>query len=141
MRCRVPQLVVGTGGSVSGSGHRALVLLFTNRGSTPCHLKGYPGVAALDTSGTQVAQAQRTLSGYLGGATSTATVLLRPGQMASARVEALAYNSGDGSACTPWAGLLVTAPDDTASTQLPWSGDGCSQLEIHPVVPGSTGLA
>jgi len=140
VRCRGPQLVVGTGGSDSASGHRALVLLFTNHGGTPCHLKGYPGVAALDTSGTQVAQAQRTLGGYMGGASSTATVLLRPGQAASALVEALAYNPSDGSACTPWAGLLVTAPDDTASTRLPWTSDGCAQLEIHPVVPGSTGL-
>lgn len=138
--CRAPRIVVSTGGYHAASGHRALVLLFTNQSSTPCHVKGYPGVAGLDATGTQVVQAQRSLRGYMGGTSSIETVLIQPGQTASARVEALAFNPGDGSACNPWAELLVTVPDDTVSTRLPWTSDGCAQLEVHPVVPGGTGL-
>jgi hypothetical protein len=53
------------------------------------------------------------------------------GQSASAMVQAMMFNIADGSACTPYAGLLVTAPDDTESTRLPWGNDGCSERETH----------
>lgn len=52
----------------AGLGHVGLPILFTNAGPRTCVLARYPGVAALDASGTQVAQAQRTPNGYLGRA-------------------------------------------------------------------------
>jgi hypothetical protein len=132
---------VSTGAQNAGSGHRSVVLLFTNTTGQPCRLTGYPGVAGMDTRDAQVAQAQRTPKGYLGGLASgrPPVVTLAPGQSASALVEALAFNASDGSACTPFAGLLVTAPDDTVSTRLPWGNDGCSDLQVHPVVAGTSG--
>lgn len=139
--CRRPGVVVSVGGQDAGSGHRSVTLVFTNAGGQPCQLSGYPGVAGLDAVGSQVAQARRTPSGYLGGLASGSapTVTLSPGRSASARVEALAFNAADGSACTAFGGLLVTAPDDTVSTRLPWGNDGCGDLQVHPVVPGTTG--
>lgn len=142
--CRKAELAVTTAGQSGGSGHRGVVLVFTNSGTRSCQLRGYPGVAALDAAGAQVAQARRTSAGYLGGLASGAqipAVTLSAGQSASAMVEALAFNAADGSACTAYRGLLVTAPDDVESTRLPWDTDGCSDLQVHPVVPGTTGRA
>ncbi len=141
--CKQADLTVSATGTDGGSGHRLVVLVFTNSGSRTCSMYGYPGVAALDADGKQVAQAKRTRSGYMGGlrGTQLPTVVLPPGHAASAGVEALGFNASDGSACTAYQGLLVTAPDDTASTRVPWGNDGCSALEIHPIVPGTTGDA
>ncbi len=141
--CKQADLTVSATGTDGGSGHRLVVIVFTNSGSRTCSMYGYPGVAALDADGKQVAQATRSRSGYMGGLSGThlPTVVLQPGHAASAGVEALAFNPSDGSACTAYQGLLVTAPDDTVSTHLPWGNDGCSGLEIHPVVPGTTGDA
>jgi hypothetical protein len=140
-RCRRPIARVSVGHWDAGSGHRSVALVFTNTGAQPCRLSGYPGVAGLDAAGSQVAQARRTLHGYLGGlsAGSPPVLTLAPGESASALVEALAFNASDGSACTAFGGLLVTVPDDTASTRLPWDSDGCSDLQVHPVVSGTTG--
>jgi Protein of unknown function (DUF4232) len=140
--CLLADLTVTANAGDSGSGHRSVVLVFTNHGSATCRLYGYPGVAALDSHDTQIAQATRTTSGYLGGLGSGRTapnVDLATGQSASAMVEALAFNANDGSACTAYAGLLVTPPNETRSTKLGWPSDGCSDLQIHPVVPGITG--
>jgi hypothetical protein len=54
-------------------------------------------------------------------------------------VEALAIDATTGNSCTPYAGILVTPPNETHSIKLPWPSDGCSVLQIHPVVPGTTG--
>jgi hypothetical protein len=140
--CRKAGLTVSVGPVEGASGHRSVPVLFTNIGAQPCRLRGYPGVAAVDSNERQVAQAKRTLHGYMGGlatGTTLPTVTLLPGRSASALVEALAFNASDGSACTAYYGLLVTAPDDTESTRLPWGNDGCSDLQIHPVVPGTSG--
>jgi len=59
--CRKADLDLSLGSGDSGSGHRSVALIFTNRGAQPCRITGYPGVAALDAGGTQVAQAQRTV--------------------------------------------------------------------------------
>jgi hypothetical protein len=143
-RCERAGLVLSAGMTDAGSGHRSVALVFTNRGAQPCRLHGYPGVAALDANGNQVAQARRTPNGYLGGLATgqqLPTVTLATGQSASALVEALAFSPADGSACAAYQGLLVTAPDDTESTGLPWRTDGCTDLQIHPIVPGSDGRA
>jgi hypothetical protein len=128
-------LTVSTATGDAGAGHRSLTLVFSNHGTAPCRMTGYPGVAGLDGNGTQVAQAVRTLTGYLGGSAKVATITIPVGSSASATVEATAANQ-DGTACTPYVALLVTAPDDTASTKLSWGGDACANLEVHPVTPG-----
>lgn len=140
-RCRTADLTVSAGGTDSSSGHRSVVVTFTNSGDGRCRLHGYPGVAALDTDGTQVAQATRTRHGYEGGLASgpPPTVTLSAGQTASALVEATAFDTSGGGACTPYAGLLVTVPDATRSTRVPWDTDACAGLQVHPVVPGSSG--
>jgi len=95
-KCTVDKLKVTAKDGDAGSGHRSVVLLFTNVSAAPCRLFGYPGVAALDAHDTQVAQARRTLSGYLGGTTQPATTVdISSGQSASALIEASAFGPGD----------------------------------------------
>jgi Protein of unknown function (DUF4232) len=139
--CTVGQLSIELAAGSAGATHRSAALVFRNTGAATCRMRGYPGVAGLDSRGTQIEQARRTPSGYLGGLTSggaAPTVDLAPGRTASALIEAVAAKP-DGSACTAYAGLLVTPPDETHSVRLGWTGDGCAGLEIHPVVPGRTG--
>jgi hypothetical protein len=142
VECRIGQLDISVTGGDAGLGHRSKVIVFRNTGSSTCVLQGYPGVAALDGSGRQVAQAQRTLNGYLGGvrAGNPPLVRLAAGASASATVEALAFGP-NGDSCTAYAGLLVTPPDETRSVRVNWDSDGCSELQIHPVVAGTTGQA
>ena len=138
--CRINQLDVSITGGDAGVGHRSTVIVFRNTGSATCVLQGYPGVAALDGSGHQVAQAKRTLNGYLGGlrAGNPPVVRLDAGASASAMVESVAFGA-DGASCTAYAGVLVTPPDETHSVRLSWGSDGCNDLQIHPVVSGTTG--
>lgn len=137
--CSLSQLAVSDQSGSAGSTHRSVILIFRNASSVQCHLTGYPGVAALNSNDQQIAQATRTLHGYLGGSTSAATVTLAAGATASATVEALAIDATTGNGCAPYAGILVTPPNETHSIKLAWPGDGCSALEIHPVVLGATG--
>jgi hypothetical protein len=68
-------------GALAGMSHADRVVTFTNTGTQPCDLQGYPGVAALDAAGTQVRQAART-------AGPVRPVTLAPGATASALVSA-----------------------------------------------------
>ncbi len=127
------------------------MILFTNQSQSTCTLSGYPGVAGLDAQGNQVVQAERTLSGYLGGiqpgATTAPTVTLAPRQMASATVEGTDNPIGSATSCPYYPFLLVTPPNLTESVRVTVSGlgtnppglPGCSLIEVHPVVPGNSG--
>ncbi|GIF06886.1 DUF4232 domain-containing protein [Actinoplanes siamensis] len=139
--CRISQLAVSIGGQQGSAGHSAGAIRFRNAGPNACRLHGYPGVAALNSVGKQVAQAQRTPRGYMGGLGAgqhtPTTVTLAPGHTASALVEA-ENAAPDGSSCGATPALLVTPPDETHRVKLSWQG-GCSSFQIHPVVPGDTG--
>jgi hypothetical protein len=140
--CGNADLRLAAGRTDAAMGHVGVVLLFRNTASTPCHLRGYPGVAGLDASGRQVAQASRTPTGYLGGLASggpAPSVTVAAGGTASALVEATDVPTGAATACPSYAALLVIPPNDTAATRLPVTLPGCSGLEVHPVVTGGSG--
>lgn len=110
--CSGPSVTV-TAGALDGIGTGSAFLHFRNTGATTCSLYGYPGVAALDPAGRQVAQAQRAPSSR-----GPATVYVPPGATASAEVE----GNGSGASsvsCPTYPILLVTPPNTTASTQVP----------------------
>lgn len=142
--CTMAQLEITPGHGGAASGHSGGPLLFRNIGSTVCRLHGYPEVKDLDAHGNVEAEAAQTPYGYIGGVmphgngTLIPTVDLRPGQSASAILEAL-DTQADGSACTGSSSLLVTAPNQTHSISLRVPAPGCRHLQIHPVVPGDTG--
>jgi hypothetical protein len=151
--CRDGQISVSDGGGGAGLGHEDQVILFSNQSQATCVLSGYPGVAGLDAQGDQVVQARRTLGGYLGGVRSGETapppVRLAPGQTASAMVEGTDNPVGSATSCPYYPALLVTPPNLTGSVRVhisdvgtdPPGLPGCSPIEVHPVVPGSSGSA
>ena len=137
------------GGAAAGS--IGQVIGFVNVSKVACTLTGYPGVAGLDAQGRQVIQAQRQLMGMVGGlvngANTPPTVILRPGQSASALVEGSDNPVGTATSCIYYPSLLVTPPNLTGSMKvtqtLPGSSipgfPGCSGIRVDPVVPGIAG--
>jgi hypothetical protein len=133
--CRASQLTIAytsnaqiRNGALAGMSHADQVVTFTNTGSAPCDIQGYPGVAALNSADTQVRQAARA-------AGSIRPVTLTPGATASALVSA---NTASCTTPAPIAGLLVTAPDQRTSTRLGPAGTFCpASLSVGPVAPGN----
>ena len=139
--CNFTQLAVSARGAGAGLGHVGVVLLFKNTGNETCGLFGYPGVAGLNTAGVQVTEALRTLFGYLGGTRHTSEVVIAPGESASALVEGTDNPAGNATSCPTYPNLLVTPPNTTRSVTIHIAMLGCSRLQVHPVVPGTTGSA
>ena len=135
--CSTAQLAVTEQGIPGGAGHSGYILLFKNNGGA-CNVHGYPGVAGIDPTGAVVVQAQRTQSGYLGGATGEPTVELQAGQSASALFEGLTGPYPNGPPCPPYTAILVTPPNETHSIKIPSNYSLCYP-QIHPILPGSTG--
>jgi hypothetical protein len=138
--CRSTDLTVMVTATPSPADHRGLIIVLTNAGSRSCVLSGYPRVVASGYPGREPATASLTTLGPLGGLApgrAADRVVLGAGQLASVLVEAIA---GNGSLdCRPFGGLDVTLPADDRSIHVPWPGDGCRALEVHPFVPGPTG--
>jgi hypothetical protein len=146
-RCQNGQLSVVPLSGGLGAGHALEVIGFTNVSSTTCTLTGFPGVAALDGNGSQVAQAERATSPQ---APPVTTVTLAEGQTASATVSGTDVPTGTATTCPYYApSLLVTPPDLTRSVGVSVTGSsfgtrgfpGCSVLSVAPVVQGITGQA
>ena len=148
--CQVSQLRIAAGRSGAAGGSAGQTTLFTNVGHTACSLTGYPGVAALSAQGVHVAQAQRRMSGMLGGipvGTTTPSVTLESGQTASAEIEGIDRPLGAAVSCPIYPTFLVTAPGETHSVAITAGvagGNqpgflGCAPITVNPVVPGMSG--
>jgi len=144
--CAPAQLAVTAGRRGAATGHIGVALLFENTGTRACVLDGYPGVGGLDGAGTQVTQAVRTPSGFMGGLSGyvggpVPSVTLTPGATASALVEGTDVPTGTATTCASYAALLVTPPNALQSVHVDASLPGCSGLRVNPVVTGTTGLS
>lgn len=143
--CTTANLKISLGVGQAGAGNVEAPVLFKNIGSTVCTMTGYPGVAALDTSGNQVAQGQRSPSGYFGGLpqgqTTPSTISLQPGSTASAQIENTDNPTNGATSCPSYPAFLVTPPNDLHSVKVTDANGfpGCSTLQVHPVVSGTTG--
>lgn len=137
--CRPEDLGVAAGRSLATSGHVGVTILFRNVSRTGCTLEGYPGVAGLDAQGHQAVQATRSTNGYLGGTYGVRNIMVAPGASASAMVEGTDVPSGMATSCATYPALLVTAPGHTDSHVVHVSVPGCSGLQVHPVVVGTSG--
>jgi hypothetical protein len=110
--CTNGQIAISIQASYVGAGSAAEELGFLNVSKSPCTLNGYPGVAALNVQGQQIAQAGRSDSD--GGPPTN--VNLNPGQLAEALIQ-----GSDGSIRTCGyftRSFLVTPPNLTQSTQV-----------------------
>jgi hypothetical protein len=134
--------IATTSADNSGMGHIGVVLRFRNSSAQACHLEGYPGAAALDAQGHQVVQAVRTLNGFwraLPPGEGPPVVTLAPGQIASAFIEGTDVPVNGATSCRSYPRLLVTPPNTTVSVPVDRAMPGCTPIQIHPVVPGTTG--
>lgn len=126
-------ITMGPALSPAGIGFAAEPIILKNTGSATCSLLGWPGVAALDSGGTQVYQAAR--AGSEGSA-----ITLQPGGSASAVLYAVTSLGGPGHAgapsCTQVTGLLVTPPNETHSEHIGFSSPICVAPELTAVLPG-----
>jgi hypothetical protein len=138
-RCQGTELGTTVTGPAGGLSHQGYVIEFKNRGGA-CTIAGYPGVDALNARGHRVLSAIRTKSGYLGGVGSgpIPTVHLAKGKTASAILEWIDL----GPPCPRAQSLRITPPNALRSVVLyPKSlkSQSLCRVEIHPVVPGTTG--
>jgi hypothetical protein len=141
--CAPPYLKLTAGRATSGSGHAGYVLIFTNTGQIACAMTGYPAVAILDARDRQIIKAARTPNGYLGGLRHPKPALpatgLGPGGVASALLEGMVFDPTSTKGCPIEHALLGTAPSTTSPIKLVATTVICSQVQIHPVVPGTSG--
>lgn len=139
--CKFSQLAVTATGD-SATGHIGVLVRFENTRASTCDLIGYPGVAGLDAAGRQVVQAARTLHGFIPGVPTgqrPPVVVLADGQSASAFVEGTDVPQGNDHPCPTYPRLLVRPPNTMHSVRIDMAMPGCSPLQVHPVVPGTSG--
>lgn len=137
--CATQQLDIRLSNEQGAAGSRLADITFTNTSSTPCTLKGFPGVSAVtNDDGTQLGPAAERESGQ-----GTTTVTLAPGRSARAGLKMTNIGVLDPASCQPQAadGLRVYPPGETASAFIRISGfEGCAgdanYLSIQPVTAG-----
>lgn len=144
--CTGTELKVTTVSAGAGLGHVGWILVFTNTGSAPCSVEGYPGAGVTDRPGDVVLNATRQQTGYLGGQyPRPAALVLKPGGTASTVLEWLdSPPNGEtpvGANCPGMDGgkVLITAPNTRQSTPFPAPGNLCTGFEVHPLVAGTAG--
>jgi hypothetical protein len=128
-------LSIGQGQGAAGS--TIIPLVFTNTGSRPCTMYGYPGVSFLDSGGQQLG-VPAARSG-----TEEGVVTLAPGTKANALLSVPDpgnFSSGDCNRHTS-ASVRAYPPDQTASLETAESVPVCTTQagvsSIGPVTPGS----
>ena len=136
-RCSAVGVRIAVGPLVRRSARVARTLRFTNVSQRTCVLRGYPTVTVTSRDGRSVATIAHTRNGVMGGLSTGTTipgVVVTPGQTASSLVEAV-WSPGS---CSSYTHLRVVAPGGQVSV-LPYGLGSCGRLEVHPVVPGTTG--
>ena len=138
--CKAGNLKLSLGSGDAAAGHFYVPIVFTNTGSAPCLMRGFPGVSYVTgDSGSQVG-APATRSGSIGS-----SITLAPNATASSVVTVTDVAVFDASSCqpTPVRGFRVYAPDDTASMFIARDGTGCAgnppspQLQVQTVKAGA----
>jgi hypothetical protein len=136
--CALPYLRVAVRPGPARSSHAGYLITFTNTGQIACTLTGYPTVMVLNSSGQQAGRATPTPKGYLGGHGRPTTVVVGPGEPASALLEGELIDI-NGSRCPRQPGLQITPPNSTMPARVPVSTTICGGVQIHPVVAGKSG--
>lgn len=142
-QCRTADLSAAAGPAQAAAGTVAFPIVFTNNGSGPCALAGFPGVSyAQAADGAPVgAPAARE------GAASD-PVQIAPGAQASALVFAVDVHNIPADRCRPVQvpGLRIYPPDNTESLYVERSATACdnaqvttTQLRVRAVVAGADG--
>ena len=110
------------------AGTHFYLLIFAKTTGGSCSMKGYPGVAPLDSAGVKIGDAARA-------AGPLTSITLRVGDQASSTLTTSAPACGVPANASS---LLVTPPDTTTSVKvtLPATTDVCA-LMVHPLYAGT----
>ncbi|MGW0998570.1 DUF4232 domain-containing protein [Streptomyces sp. NPDC002520] len=136
-RCHTSELRASVGGNNPGAGQENFPIVLTNKSARTCTLRGYPGAAFVNASGTQLGPDPKRSSG------SPVSVTLKPGQSAWAGLTFSNPEISEAKTATP-AALLVTPPDERDSLKVTWTAgpvpvSGNSSSVFLTVVSPGTG--
>ncbi|MEH2278983.1 MAG: DUF4232 domain-containing protein [Nostoc sp.] len=137
-RCQTEQLSVRKVSGDAGVGNVAIIYAFTNKGSSPCNLYGYPGFALLNSKnqplkGVKVIRSQST---YFLSKQSPQRVTLAPGGQASFEI---AYNHTKdvGQSCPTSVKVQITPPNAYHHFTLSQKINACTgKVRVTPVRAG-----
>ncbi|MER5791335.1 DUF4232 domain-containing protein [Streptomyces sp. NPDC001980] len=113
-RCHTSELTASVGGNNPGAGQENFPVVLTNKSGRTCTVRGFPGAAFLNASGTQLGPDPQRESG-----STPTTVTLKPGQSAWAGLTFSSPEISGAKTATP-AALLVTPPDEKDSLKVTW---------------------
>ncbi|MFK0284363.1 DUF4232 domain-containing protein [Streptomyces sp. NPDC090499] len=113
-RCHTSELTASVGGNDPGAGQENFPVVLTNKSGRSCTVRGFPGAAFVNASGTQLGPDPQRESG-----TTATTVTLKPGQSAWAGLTFSNPEISGAKTATP-AALLVTPPDEKDSLKVTW---------------------
>jgi hypothetical protein len=138
--CNTSTLTVDLGPGDGAAGTVYVPLRFTNKGSRPCVIQGFPRVSYVTgDNGTQVGPAAQPEGARYGWVT------IPPNGVATATLAMVQVLNFDSNACKPTAvrGLRVYPPPERASLFVPTEGTGCAgnpsspQLRVTAVKAGT----
>jgi hypothetical protein len=118
--CSDADLTVTNGPIESASTMRRVVVSFKNTSSNPCMLVGYPDANLVSAAGGVLVHVENR------PALAAHVLHLAPGDVANADVESYAIETGTGNSCPREGTLVVTAPGDSVSHELPVALPICS---------------
>ena len=132
------KVTLGQGNGAAGSVYVPIV--FTNTSDHSCSIAAYPGVSYVGANGQQLGDPADRVPG------SVTTVVLTPGQQASAALQQVHVENFDPSQCQPTQAkdLRVYPPNDKGSILVPVDAKACSnslsqpQLTVKPVQAGAS---
>ncbi|MGW2741636.1 DUF4232 domain-containing protein [Streptomyces sp. NPDC001450] len=113
-RCHTSELRAAVGRNNPGAGQENFPIVLTNRSARTCTVRGYPGAAFVNASGTQLGPDPKRSGG------SPVTVTLRPGQSAWAGLTFSNPEISGAKTATP-ATLVVTPPDERDPLRVAWT--------------------
>lgn len=132
--CSTDDLELSAGPVDASAGQRYVPVVMVNASDSPCTLDGYPQVEAVDAGGDVLAVATQEET------TPPGTVVLAPGEAASALVHAVAVPSGDEPCPPDSAALRVTPPGADDAVQVDVALPTCPGLAVRAVVAGESGM-
>ncbi|MFE2415960.1 DUF4232 domain-containing protein [Streptomyces hokutonensis] len=114
-RCHTSELKATVGGNDPGAGQENFPIVLTNSSGRTCTVRGYPGAAFVNASGTQLGPNPVRET----GSTAT-TVTLKPGQSAWAGLTFSNPEISGAKTATPTT-LVVTPPDEKDPLKVTWT--------------------
>jgi Protein of unknown function (DUF4232) len=146
--CVTSQLEISLTNTGALAGQAGGYLKFTNDGSAPCRMSGWPAVVGLTAQGKAMPlrRMQSTMFGAWHYTAPPPVITLQPGDSAYAVVAADDKPAGDNTSCpAPYVHLRVSPPGDTGnatiSAWLPGAGSylpACTSADGSPTAGTST---